>query len=42
MRVPRVETKLGIHGSPTCVVEFDHAEGFLLGKAGRDSAPCSI
>jgi alkylation response protein AidB-like acyl-CoA dehydrogenase len=34
IRVPRVETKLGIHGSPTCVVEFDHAEGFLLGKQG--------
>ncbi len=33
IRVARVETKLGIHGSPTCVVEFDHAEGFLLGKA---------
>jgi alkylation response protein AidB-like acyl-CoA dehydrogenase len=34
IRVPRVEAKLGIHGSPTCVVELDHAEGFLLGKAG--------
>ena len=34
--------KLGIHGSPTCVVEFDHAEGVLLGKRGRRaSAPCS-
>jgi len=32
--VSRVEKKLGIHGSPTCVVEFDHAEGFLLGSAG--------
>ena len=32
--VSRVEKKLGIHGSPTCVVEFDHAEGFLLGAAG--------
>jgi hypothetical protein len=34
VKVTRVETKLGIHGSPTCVVEFDHAEAFLLGKAG--------
>jgi alkylation response protein AidB-like acyl-CoA dehydrogenase len=34
VRVSRVERKLGIHGSPTCVVEFDHAEGFLLGSAG--------
>ena len=34
MRVSRVETKMGIHGSPTCVIEFDHAEAFLLGRAG--------
>jgi alkylation response protein AidB-like acyl-CoA dehydrogenase len=34
VRVSRVEKKLGIHGSPTCVVEFDHAEGFLLGASG--------
>src|SRR4029077_10449886 len=31
----RVESKLGIHGAPTCVIEFDHAEAFLLGKAGQ-------
>jgi alkylation response protein AidB-like acyl-CoA dehydrogenase len=35
MRVARVERKLGIHGSPTCVVEFEHAEGFLLGTPGQ-------
>ena len=35
MRTARVERKMGIHGSPTCVIEFDHAEGFLLGKAGQ-------
>ncbi len=35
MRVARVESKLGIHGSPTCVVEFDHAEGFLIGTPGQ-------
>jgi hypothetical protein len=34
VRVPRVEKKMGIHGSPTCVVELDHAEGYLLGKQG--------
>ena len=34
MRVSRVERKMGIHGSPTCVIEFDHAEAFLLGRAG--------
>lgn len=35
IRVSRVETKLGIHGSPTCVVEFEHAEAFLLGTPGE-------
>src|SRR5262249_10506984 len=34
VRVSRVERKMGIHGSPTCVVEFDHAEAFLLGTPG--------
>ena len=33
--VSRVETKMGIHGSPTCAIEFDHAEGFLLGERGN-------
>jgi hypothetical protein len=35
VRVARVESKLGIHGSPTCVVEFDRAEAYLLGTAGN-------
>src|SRR5262249_30455636 len=35
VRVARVESKLGIHGSPTCVIEFDHAEAFLLGTTGQ-------
>lgn len=35
IRVSRVEHKQGIHGSPTCVVEFDHAQGFLLGESGQ-------
>src|SRR3989475_8080932 len=34
VRVSRVERKMGIHGSPTCVVEFEHAEAFLLGQRG--------
>ncbi len=35
MQVTRVERKMGLHGSPTCVVEFDHAEGFILGVRGQ-------
>ncbi len=35
VRVARVESKLGIHGSPTCVIEFERAEAFLLGTAGQ-------
>jgi len=35
VRITRAERKLGIHGSPTCVVEFEHAEAFLLGDAGQ-------
>lgn len=35
VHVPRLESKLGIHGSPTCVVEFEHAEAFLLAQAGQ-------
>jgi alkylation response protein AidB-like acyl-CoA dehydrogenase len=34
VRVSRVERKMGIHGSPTCVIDFEHAEAFLLSKAG--------
>jgi len=35
VRVARVERKMGIHGSPTCVVELEHAEAFLLGARGQ-------
>lgn len=35
MRVTKVERKMGLHGSPTCAVEFDHAEGFILGRPGQ-------
>ena len=30
-----LEHKLGIHGSPTCVMEFDGATGWLIGEPGR-------
>ncbi len=33
--VARLERKLGIHGSATCEVVFDGAEGVRLGKKGR-------
>ncbi len=33
--VSRIEEKLGIHGSPTCVMAFDGAEAVLLGEEGR-------
>ena len=32
--VTRLEHKLGIHGSPTAAIAFDHAEGFLVGDKG--------
>lgn len=31
----RVEEKMGLHGSPTCVLDFDGAEAILLGEEGR-------
>ncbi|MEQ5872885.1 acyl-CoA dehydrogenase family protein [Sagittula sp. NFXS13] len=33
--VERIEEKLGLHGSPTCVVRFDAAKGTLIGTEGR-------
>ena len=32
MRIRRIEHKLGIHGSPTCELQFDNAPAELLGK----------
>ncbi len=32
MRIRRIEDKLGIHGSPTCEMQFDNAEAELLGQ----------
>ena len=33
--IPRLEHKLGIHGSPTAVVEFDGAEAWRIGEKGE-------
>ncbi|MEO1678909.1 MAG: acyl-CoA dehydrogenase [Pseudomonadota bacterium] len=33
-----VEHKLGIHGSPTCVMQFDGATGWLVGQEGGGMA----
>jgi alkylation response protein AidB-like acyl-CoA dehydrogenase len=30
-----IEHKMGIHGSPTCVLNFDAAQGWLIGEANR-------
>ncbi len=31
----RIEEKMGLHGSPTCVLRFDDATGWLVGEAHR-------
>jgi alkylation response protein AidB-like acyl-CoA dehydrogenase len=31
----RIEEKMGIHGSPTCVMRFDESQGWLVGEVGR-------
>lgn len=33
--IPRLEDKLGIHGSPTAAVHFEEAEAFLVGEKGN-------
>ncbi len=30
-----LEHKMGIHASPTCVMQFENAEGYLVGEAGK-------
>lgn len=32
VRIRRIENKLGIHGSPTCEIQFDDAHGILIGR----------
>jgi alkylation response protein AidB-like acyl-CoA dehydrogenase len=34
VRISKVEEKIGLHGSPTCVVDFERAEAFVLGTRG--------
>jgi alkylation response protein AidB-like acyl-CoA dehydrogenase len=31
----KIETKMGIHGNPTCVMNYDGATGYLLGEAHK-------
>ena len=38
LRVVSLEHKLGIHASPTCVMQFDGAVGWLVGEAHRGMA----
>ena len=35
VRCGSIEHKMGIHGSATCVMHFDAAEGYLIGQANR-------
>ena len=35
VRIRRIEDKLGIHGSPTCEIQFTNAPGKLVGKRKR-------
>ncbi len=35
VQILRLEHKMGLHASPTCVVEFQQANGELIGEAGR-------
>ena len=38
LHVVSLEHKLGIHGSPTCVMQFDGAQGWLVGAANKGMA----
>ena len=38
LSVVSLEHKLGLHGSPTCVMQFDGATGWLVGEANRGMA----
>ncbi|MGI9017283.1 MAG: acyl-CoA dehydrogenase [Euzebya sp.] len=35
VQVVSIEGKLGIHASPTCVMEYDHAVGYLIGEPNK-------
>ncbi|MGL4237066.1 acyl-CoA dehydrogenase [Tabrizicola sp.] len=38
LRVVSLEHKLGVHGSPTCVMQFDGATGWLVGEPHKGMA----
>ncbi|MEO0761243.1 MAG: acyl-CoA dehydrogenase family protein, partial [Pseudomonadota bacterium] len=38
LRPVSLEHKMGLHGSPTCVMEFDGATGWMVGEANRGLA----
>ncbi len=38
LRAVSLEHKLGIHGSPTCVMQYDGAKGWLVGEANKGMA----
>lgn len=38
LKVVSLEHKLGLHGSPTCVMQFDGAKGWLVGEAHKGMA----
>jgi hypothetical protein len=38
LKVVSLEHKLGIHGSPTCVMQFDGAKGWLVGEPHKGMA----
>jgi acyl-CoA dehydrogenase len=38
LSVVSLEHKLGLHGSPTCVMQYDGAQGWLVGEAGKGMA----
>ena len=35
VKIGRLENKMGCHGSSTCEINFENAEGFLIGTANR-------
>jgi alkylation response protein AidB-like acyl-CoA dehydrogenase len=41
LRVGGLEHKLGIHGSPTCVMLYEGAKAELVGQLGRAWPTCS-
>ena len=38
----RIEEKMGLHGSPTCVMRFDDATGWMVGAPGKGLAAMFI